>query len=186
MTEAIAVTGPLRTDSCFAPCGSHPAAPWLCIYTKPQSEIIALQELRKQGFAVFLPLHSAKLANRQTRIEPLFPRYLMAQPKDGSWSAIRGTKGVASVLRTASGAAQVIPVMAMAILLAQCAPNGVIYPPEPREVSRKDAVRVEDGPFTGFTGICQRTTRDRIWILLSLFGRQSEVPFTRGQVELIS
>jgi transcription antitermination factor NusG len=70
--------------------------------------------------------------------------------------------------------------------MSQCAPNGVIYPPEAREVTRKDVVRVDAGPFVGFTGICQRTTRERVWILLNLFGRPSEVPFTREQVELIA
>jgi transcription antitermination factor NusG len=97
-----------------------------------------------------------------------------------------GTKGVSSVLRSPSGAALRVPWPVMTLLLGQCAVDGVIYPPEPREVTRKDVVRVDEGPLAGFTGICQRTTRDRVWILLSLFGRQSEVGFTREQVELIA
>jgi transcription antitermination factor NusG len=47
-------------------------------------------------------------------------------------------------------------------------------------------VRVEEGPFSQFSGIVQRTTRERVWILLNLFGRSSEVPFTRDQVELVA
>ncbi len=121
------------------------------------------------------------------RIEPLFPRYGFIQPNaDDQWVAALYARGVAEIIRSPFGKPVALPTGEIEKLFAQCAPNGVIYPPEPREVSRKDTVRVEDGPFQGFTGVCQRTTRDRVWILLSLFGRQSEVPFTRGQVELIA
>jgi transcription antitermination factor NusG len=70
--------------------------------------------------------------------------------------------------------------------MAQCGPGGLFHPPEPREVRRRDKVRVEDGPFADFTGFVQRTTRDRVWILLTLLGRPTEVPFTRRQVELLA
>jgi transcription antitermination factor NusG len=80
----------------------------------------------------------------------------------------------------------VMPPGAVEALMAQCGTDGLMHPPEPREARRADHVKVEEGPFVGFSGIVQRTTRERVWILLNLFGRQSEVPFTRDQVELIA
>jgi transcription antitermination factor NusG len=181
------VTGPERTISCFVPGVSVPGAPWFCVYTKPQLERATEHRIRSLGVAAWLPLEAARLANRQSVIRPIFPRYLVTQAFP--WPRVQDAGGndMATILRSpTTGRPMAIPFDEMDNLFRQCAPNGVIYPPEPREVTRKDAVRVEVGPFTGFTGIVQRTTRERVWILLHLFGRQSEVPFTRQQVELIA
>lgn len=185
MTDAQSY-GPERNEPRFVPCASVSDAPWFCVHTKPQLEIATEHRIRVEGFSAWLPLTSVVQKNRQSRIVPVFSRYLFVQ--NYRWTVVRNAGGeeMASVLRSPSGKPLVVPQAKMDELFAQCKPNGVIYAPEPREITRKDMVRVEDGPFTSFTGICQRTTRDRVWILLSLFGRQSEVPFTRQQVELIA
>lgn len=182
MTHAID-NGPSRNDQRFAPCGSHPDAPWLCVYTKPAAERIALQELRQQSFPAYLPLHLVTRPNRETRIEPIFSRYIFAQPFNGSWSAILGTRGVSSVLRTPSGSAQEVPRRAVERLLACCAANGVIYPPEPVEIAPGDALRATTGPFAEWTGVCTRTAKDRIWLLMEIMGRPQEIAFARTSLE---
>ncbi len=167
----------------YVPCGSNPDAPWLCIYTKPQAEIVALQHLRHQSFPAYLPLHLATLANRQTRVDPLFPRYLFAQPHNGSWSAIRSTRGIASVLTAPDGSAREVPPSAIDRLLAQCAPNGIIYPVEPMKITPGDTLRAIAGPFAELAGICTRTARDRVWLLLEIMGRSMEVAFAKDSLE---
>jgi transcription antitermination factor NusG len=167
-----------------SPCGSNPDAPWLCVYTKPQAEVEALQHLRRQSFPVYLPLH-VDANDRQKRIVPIFPRYLFAQPFQGSWSAILGTRGVSAVLRKPGGAAQTVPRRAVQRLLAQCAPNLVIYPQEPDEIHPGDRLRAKEGPFAELAGICTRTARDRVWILLGIMGREVEVELPLVAVEAV-
>lgn len=174
-----------HTTTCFAPSASIPDAPWYCVYTKPQQERATEHRIRVQGSAVWLPLESVRLANRQTVIRPIFQRYLFVQAYP--WNVIRNAGGeeMARVLLSPARKPLELPPGELETLFAQCAPNGVIYAPEPREVTRGDRVTIEDGPFTSFSGICRRTSRDRIWILLNLFGRPQEVPFSRRQVELV-
>lgn len=170
---------------CAESSGSITLAPWFCLWTRPNQERVALQELRQQGYPTYLPLFMRKLPNRTERIDPLFPRYIFAQPVDGLWSSMRSTRGVSDVIRDPLGKPREIPRHAVDALLAQCAPNMVIYPAEPATV-RKDAVaRALSGPLAGFSGICTKTTRDRVWLLLSLLGRPTEVGFERGMVEAL-
>lgn len=189
MTDAQSLNGPTPSASEFVPCGRRMDAPWFCVWTKPAQERRAEHALRTAGFPTFFPTRFVKRAKSdlRMRLEMLFPRYGFIQPNsDGQWVPALYEPGVAEIIRSPNGRPLSLPPGEIEKLFAQCARDGVIYPPEPREVARSDHVRVEDGPFHGFSGICQRTSRDRVWIMLSLFGRQSEVPFTRAQVELIA
>lgn len=177
-----AINGPKHTDSCFVPCGSY-SAPWLCVYTKPQAEREAFQQLSQQRFPAYLPLHVVP-DDRLKRVQPLFPRYLFAQPFQGSWSAIRGTRGVTDVLRTPYGTAREVPPNALERLWVQCSRDGVIYPPEPVRIGPGDALRITTGPFAEFAGICSRTKGDRIWILMgAMMGGEREVEVDRDALE---
>lgn len=154
--------------------------PWHCVWTKPGQEYLADHSLRSDGFPTYLPLHSTKKA-----IEPLFPRYMFAMPdENGQWVRMLYLRGVAGILRKPGGMPLVVPARDVNDLLAQCAPNRVIYPPEPKVIKAGDAaVRALQGPLAGFTGICTKTTRDRVWLLLELLGRPTEVGFERTAVE---
>ena len=44
-------------------------------------------------------------------------------------------------------------------------------------------VRLTDGPFAGFDGIVHRSVRERIEVLVQLFGRTTKVQFEASQVE---
>lgn len=186
MTDAQS-PGTERGASCFQPCASNSTDPWFCVFTRPQLEYATEHRLRSQGASAWLPMEAFRKANRQSVIRVIFPRYLFVQSFPYTVVRNAGGEEMARLLvSSTTGKPIALPAREMAALLIQCAPNGVIYPAEPREVTFKDTVRIEDGPLTGFTGICQRTTRDRVWILLNLFGRQSEVEFARKHVELIA
>ena len=170
-------------------CASNPA-PWFVCYTKPLLERRTEYRIREEGGTAWLPLEAppkSRKVERERVIRPLFPRYCFV--KDYPWLVVRNAGGeeMGQVLVSpASRRPVALPGGLVEHLMAQCSPGGVMRSPEPREVTRKDTVRIEVGPFADFTGICQRTTRERVWILLNLFGRPSEVPFTRDQVELIA
>jgi len=74
-----------------------------------------------------------------------------------------------------------IPDAAVDRLRAECAATYV----EPRQMHRGDRGSVLGGPLASFAGICTRTSRDRVWLLLSVMGGQTEVGFRRDAVELV-
>lgn len=171
------------------PSARYSGDPWFVVYTLPLRERATEFRLTTEGAVAWLPLEAPpkrQKVERERLIRPLFPRYCFVQAYP--WLVVRDAGGQELGTLIASPTTRkplALPPGAVETLMAQCGPGGVFHPPEPREARRKDAVRVEDGPFAGFTGIVQRTTRERVWILLNLFGRQSEVPFTREQVELV-
>lgn len=170
------------TERCFVSSGRH-SSPWYCVWTKPNQERMALTNLTEAGFPSFLPLHAHKWSNRQIRIDPLFPRYLFAQPNDdGQWSPMLHQRGVAGLLRL-QGLPRHVPAEVIATLQAQCSDDGVIWPPDPIMLRVAQPARVTQGPFAEFIGVCARTARDRVWLLLDLMGRQTEIGFAREAVE---
>ncbi|CAM5201302.1 Transcription antitermination protein RfaH [Oligella ureolytica] len=90
---------------------------WYLIYTKPRQEIVALENLERQGFNVYLPLYKklkkpAKNAiNQEITIvhEPLFARYLFVQPShpEQSLSTVQYTRGVVCMVRFGTNMASV-------------------------------------------------------------------------------
>ena len=166
-------------------CGRMEDRPWFCVWTKPNQERLANHELRAFGFPTYLPLHVPE-RSRSGLIELLFPRYLFAQPNDdGQWVKMLFQRGVANVLRNPMGRPKVVPTDIVDQFLSQCAPNGIIYPPEPEMLHVKQPGRVTMGPFAEFTGICSRAAKDRVWLLLSVMGRQTEIGFARNAVEVV-
>lgn len=175
-----------RHAECYAPRGRHTDAPWFCVWTKPQQERVALQMLQEEGFPAYLPLHSVILANRSRRVDCIFPRYLFVQATpDGQWVRMLHTRGVSGLIRRMDGTPSVVPRRELDTLLSQCAPNGVIYPPEPRSLQPDETGRVTSGPMADFSGVCRRATQDRVWLLLTIMGRPTEIGFPRSSVELI-
>lgn len=175
----------------FWPSASIQGVPWHVAHTKPLRESAVERKLKAEGAAVWLPVMSHIGTNRQRRYERLFPRYILLQltgerEKWGCTIRSDGGEELASVLRTPAGVPLIVPDEVMERLLVQCAPDGIIHEPEPRQMRRGDVARVEQGPFTSFSGVCQRTSKDRVWLLLTIMGRSTEVPFKRSDVELVA
>jgi len=77
---------------------------WHLIYTKPQQEKVALDNLTRQNYQCYLPLINKEKILRGKKIlskEPMFPRYLFVRlSNDGqqNWSPIRFTIGVSHLV----------------------------------------------------------------------------------------
>jgi transcription antitermination factor NusG len=172
----------------FLPTGTRPGIPWRCIYSKPGRETEAEREIVKQGFAAWTPLEIVRWADRTTHIRPLLTRYLFAQfdVRADAWGSIRDTRGVSAILCDAGGLPLVVPDAAISLLIDDCAPNGIVQLPEERQVRREDVVRVLDGPWRQFSGVVCLTTKQRVEVMMTIFGRPSSVSFRREQVELVA
>jgi len=103
-------------------CGSR----WHCVRTHPQAEHWALDELLRQGWRAYLPLHL-----EQRRIVPLFSRYAFVafDPLQDAWGAIRHTRGVADLLCHDIGQPTAIPPGIVEDLIARTSPRRVVDDP---------------------------------------------------------
>lgn len=186
MPHNVSLHDPER-GACSENGGSVPNASWQAVYTKPNQELRAARELRQQGFSEWVPVETVRLANRTTVRRPAFPRYLLVQfdPAATPWHTINGTRGVDHLLVSAAGRPLSVPHHTIAELMRELAPGGVLHPPEPREMRRGDSGTILAGPFQSFAGVCTRSTRERVILLMTIFGRSSEAEFRRQDVELI-
>lgn len=127
---------------------------WCAVLTNPQAERWAEANLRRIGYAVFLPL--ARIQRRDPVIRsqfhnilvPLFSRYLFAlhDPRE-SWRPIYETPGVHSVLKTNATLCYARP-GAVEALQASEAARRCAEPPGGRK-RPGDALQFAHGPFRG-------------------------------------
>lgn len=144
---------------------------WYLVYSKPQQERVALENLERQGYPSYLPL----IRNRKRRsgryvslIEPMFPRYLFVHLSDetDNWSPIRSTIGVANLVRFGMRAAQVPDSLIETMREREI--DGVQALTRP-ELKPGDHVRIVDGVLAGYEAIFQaKTGKERVVLLLQL------------------
>ena len=152
---------------------------WYLIYSKPQKELVARQNLERQGYEVYLPM--ARLRRRRmgkgvTRIEPLFPRYLFIKldTKTDNWSPIRSTLGVNNIVKFGMYPSAV-PETLIELLDDRCDEEG-IQDIAPDEYKEGEAIRVMEGPMTGLEGVfLAKTSSDRVMVLLDIVGKHTRV-----------
>ncbi|MEH6518284.1 MAG: transcription/translation regulatory transformer protein RfaH [Halioglobus sp.] len=153
---------------------------WYAVQTKPRQELIAEQNLQRQGFTTYLPrirLRKRKRDSWVDAVEPLFPRYLFihVDPDQNSLAPVRSTLGVATLVRFGQ--------------LLRPLPDAVIHylkqleDPETKQRQAEvwphqpgDTLEVLEGPFANLTGIYQMPLgEDRALLLIELLGRSNSV-----------
>ena len=160
---------------------------WYLIYTKPHKELVAKDNLERQGYAVYLPmarLRRRRMGKGATRIEPLFPRYLFIRldTKTDNWSPIRSTPGVSNLVKFGMYPSTV-PEALIEILYERCDEEG-IQDISSGEFKSGEAVRVMEGPMTGLEGVfLARTSSDRVLVLLDIVGKHTRVSMTTEKLE---
>ena len=153
---------------------------WLVVHSKARAEELAAENLRRQGYEVFLPqLRQRK--RRQNRWQwvtgPLFPRYLFVNVVLGEQdtAVIRSTIGVASLVRFGQA---LVPIPDAVIdYLRRCEdPETGARTDDDWPHKLGDVVEILAGPFAGLTGIYQvPRDADRVALLVELLGRQNTV-----------
>jgi transcription antitermination factor NusG len=189
VVEALPI-GTRHIDSCQVPRDSIPA--WHCLATKPKRESDADKAMLLSGFETFFPRYQMVWRDRQRCIRPLFIGYTFARFDAAldPWTFVvkdHYDREVATVMcdRT-TRKPFIMPDRVVDLLRSQMADDGVIYPAKKRQLEKGDLGKVEGGPFASFTGVCQRTHKERIWMLLNILGHQREVEFRRDAVELVA
>lgn len=163
---------------------------WYLIYSKPQQERLALENLERQGYPSYLPL----IRNRKRRkgrytavIEPMFPRYLFVNLSDESdnWGPIRSTIGVSNLVRFGLQAARVPDNL---IAMMQEREEDGIQMLAPPEFKHGDQVRIVEGVMAGYEAIFQaRTSKERVVLLLKLAqDRTARIQVSTHDIEPVS
>jgi len=152
---------------------------WYAVLTKPRSELIARDNLLRQGFECLLPRlrRSVRTAlGLRFRVEALFPRYLFvaADPQATSLAVVRSTRGCVGLVRFGAEPAQVPERVIAQIQRRASAGDGVVELDTPA-LRPGQRVRILDGPLAGVEAVFKsREGADRVRLLLELLGQSRE------------
>lgn len=158
---------------------------WYLVHTYSGKEKLVVSHLERQGYRVFLPLHTKKIKIGRASKEvtaALFPAYLFVSfdRSTQNWRPINGTFGVKQLVCFNQIPAQV-PSEIMAALFARVEEGGMV---DRMPILRTgDKVRITDGPFTGqIAKIDALPSRERARLLLDIMSQW--VPIEIDQISL--
>ena len=161
---------------------------WYLVFTKPQSEFKAQENLLRQGYETYLPL--VQTSHRRNgknikRTNAFFPRYLFIHldKETDDWSPIRSTIGVAGMVRF-GGLPAVVPEN-MIINLKKNENELGLQSFEKKKLKVGDKVEIIDGVFEGYKAIYQKMKNaDRVSVLLDIVGKNTQVILSVNELEI--
>ncbi len=147
------------------------------VYTKAREEAVAEEQLRRQGFDVFLPQFEKRRSHaRKVDVvpAPLFPRYLFVSfdAEEGGWRPIRSTRGVIDLVRNGN---DLVPVPKAIVdeIKARADSRGFVVLARQLKLDRGARIAIAGGAFSAMEAIFQsQRGEDRVVALLSLLGRK--------------
>lgn len=122
---------------------------------------------------------------RKTVTRKVYPGYVMVEMlmTDDSWYVVRNTPGVTGFVGTG---AKPVPLTEGEVnrLLGRMGEIPMVYE---INVDVGENVRVKSGPFADFVGAVEEISLDqgKIWVLVSMFGRETPLELDFSQVEKI-
>jgi transcriptional antiterminator NusG len=184
------LAGHLPPRMMSSPTESAPA--WCVAQAHGGFESFAKQiiEQEHRAEAAFVPMtrkvQIIKGCQREFR-RPLIPGYvfvLLDLAREG-WQRVNGARGVAGLIYATPERPARIPARQMQILFDQVDDLGFfVEKKQPIMADLKgELLKVTDGPFASFEGICQWSSFDRVKVLLHILGQERPVPLMRAQVQ---
>jgi len=153
---------------------------WYVVHTQPHGEVRADINLRRQGFATYLPQYVRQRRHaRKTEavVRPLFPRYLFIAldlARD-QWRSIQSTFGVNQIV-LAGDKPSPLPDGVIEEIRTRETDDGYVALGLPAGVKPGSKVRLIDGIFADSAGMLERIADNRrVAILLDLLGREVRV-----------
>lgn len=156
---------------------------WYVVHTKPRQEFRAQENLKNQGFEVYLPTFRKEAIRGQSlecKSEPLFARYLFIQLDSvhSNWFPIRSTRGVHQMLRFGMHADPVkVPNELLEVIKVQAESFGQ----QPKKIFETDEiVSIQEGPMKGLHGSFQEIQQQvngeiRAMVLIELLGKLQKI-----------
>lgn len=181
---------------------------WHVIETKAKAERLARDEIAKLGLDAYLPEYQIERFNRRKRVTIVntlchFPRYLFVEMDVArDTGRVLACRGVADILPGIPLSPQPVPAKDVIELRAAQAAHLFDDTDKARRLrgetvkntlaaTRKrligGRVRVTAGPFAGHRGDVEAVqSLERLTVLISLFGRPTEVNLETNQIEEIA
>jgi transcriptional antiterminator RfaH len=162
---------------------------WYVVHTKPRQEELALDQLQRQHFTVYLPRYKRikRMSDRQEpQWEPMFPRYVFVQPASPqhSLAPIRSTLGVSNLVRFGNIPA-VVPLEVMQRIRAFEAERNQLSLKQMSPFKEGVQVRIAQGPFAGLEGLISDVSNQRIVVLMQLLTKETRVSVSPHQIEVM-
>ena len=164
-----------------------PAARWYAVICKSRQESVAVENLTRQQFQVYLPriqLRKRRAGHWVDIVEPLFPRYLFIKINMLLRNAapIRSTLGVVGLLCFAQTPAVVSDEVISAIQAREDTVTGFLQD-QCQQFKVGENVQLVDGPLKGLEGVFSQARGDgRVMVLLELLGQMNRVVIERDWV----
>ena len=153
---------------------------WYAVCCKPRQELVAQENLERQGFHVYLPRLQLK-KRRQGRwvdvIEMLFPRYLFIRVDSAkvSIAPVRSTRGAVGLVRF-GGQAAIVADEVMEAIMRRENPETGLHQDGHSLFRAGEAVKLAEGPLAGMEGVfVQEDGELRVIVLLELLGKANKV-----------
>jgi transcriptional antiterminator RfaH len=159
-------------------------ARWFAVCCKPRQELVAQENLLRQGFHVYLPRIRLKRRRRGQWldvIEVLFPRYIFIRidPVKNSIAPVRSTCGVVGLVRF-GGQPAVVADEVMDALLQREDANSSLHQDSRPLFCTGEPVRLVEGAFAGMKGVfVQEDGEKRVIVLLELLGKANKIRVDR-------
>ena len=160
---------------------------WYVVRTRWDKEAAAGIEIAKLGIPVLIPMAYVLRKEAKWMVPvsdgPLFPRYIFAafDVRTSRWREIYQCRAAVRVLSDRDSNPVPVPYKLV---------RAIRYrdrKPDRKRVEAKfkdgDQVKVLAGPFTSFEGICEASAKDRVKVLLKIFGRETPVELHEEDLE---
>lgn len=161
---------------------------WYLLQTKPNAHFKACDNLKKQGFDVFLPLSiiTIKMNGKfKNKTIPLFPGYLFTGTRiePVPWKSINGTRGISKAV-TLDGKYRSIDSRIVEGLQRRCDKNSVIQSLD--DIVSGDRIKIERGAFSDFICTVDKIKdNERAWVLIDLLQKQTRAEISLSNVSKI-
>jgi transcriptional antiterminator RfaH len=155
-------------------------ARWYVVQTQVNGEARAAENLRRQGFEVYVPRYLKRRRHARKidfTAKPLFPRYMFVAIDMATqrWRSVQSTFGVSRLVTNGDEPA-VVPEAVIPALKAREDAKGFVMMDARPAFAPGDKVRVLAGVFMDNAGLFSgMADHDRVAILLELLGRQVRV-----------
>ena len=170
---------------------------WYAVHTYSGHENKVKENLQRRAeslnlsdrfFRVLVPteLEVTKKDGKRREIKrKIFPGYVLVEMilDESTWHLVRGTSGVTGFVSSGNNPIPLEPGEVDDILRALESPEA-----KPRvKWAVDEVIRVKDGPFTDFTGKIEEINveKEKLKVLISIFGRDTPVELEFDQVEKI-
>jgi transcription antitermination factor NusG len=160
------------------------AEQWFCISINPREEGIAVRHLGHRGFTVFYPQFVKPGTKRQC---PMFPGYLFLNfdVATSRWQQLYATPGVKHLFMNAPGKPCPMPPEFIA-RIRQETDMGQWQAQDALPLAQ-DHVRIVDSALQEWDleGICTKSSKDRVEVLLIRMGKLTRVAFKPNSVAVV-